>query len=285
MNRNNFRHLERLRVRWVEVDMQKIVFNGHYLMYFDTAVASYWRALAMPYHDTMEKLQGDLYVRKATLEYLGSARYDEQLEIGVRCSRVGNSSMLFSAAVFRAGQCLVHGDLVYVFADPRSQTSKPVPDSLRQVLLGFEAGEPMFSVQVGAWADLGGVATTLRDAVFVQEQGIDLALVLDDADTAALHAVAKNRFGLPIGTGRIVMMGDGVAKIGRMATLGTVRGVGVGRGLVQALAQAARDQGLSQLRLHAQATAVGFYQQLGFVSEGPVFFEAGIEHQAMVRAA
>ena len=47
--RSDFRFTERLRVRWVEVDMQKIVFNGHYLMYFDTAVGGYWRALAAPY--------------------------------------------------------------------------------------------------------------------------------------------------------------------------------------------------------------------------------------------
>jgi hypothetical protein len=45
----DFRYFDRLRVRWAEVDMQKIVFNGHYLMYFDTAVAGYWRALALPY--------------------------------------------------------------------------------------------------------------------------------------------------------------------------------------------------------------------------------------------
>lgn len=263
--------------------MQKIVFNSHYLMYFDTAAASYWRALAMPYHDTMAQLQGDLYVRKAGLEYLGSARYDDQLEVGVRCSRIGNSSIVFSAAVLRAGQCLVHGDLVYVFADPATQTSKPVPDVLRQVLLGFEAGEAMFEVQVGFWADLGVAATFLRESVFVQEQGIDADLVLDDADATAVHAVAANRFGLPVGTGRLVMMEDGVAKIGRMATLGTVRGVGVGRALVQALAQTARDRGQRKLLLHAQATAVSFYRQLGFAEEGPTFIEAGIEHQAMAR--
>jgi len=45
--RSDFRFFERLRVRWVEVDMQSIVFNAHYLMYFDTAVAGYWRALAI----------------------------------------------------------------------------------------------------------------------------------------------------------------------------------------------------------------------------------------------
>ena len=82
--RSEFRYFDRLRVRWVEVDMQKIVFNGHYLMYFDTAVAGYWRALALPYHETMEMLQGDLYVRRATVEYEGSARYDDQLQVGLR---------------------------------------------------------------------------------------------------------------------------------------------------------------------------------------------------------
>ena len=73
MKRTDFRFLERLRVRWAEVDLQQIVFNGHYLMYFDTAVAGYWRALAMPYASTMHYLGGDLFVRKSTLEYEGSA--------------------------------------------------------------------------------------------------------------------------------------------------------------------------------------------------------------------
>ena len=79
MKRSEFRFLDRLRVRWAEIDAQKIVFNGHYLMYFDTAIAGYWRALAMPYAQTMEYLGGDLYVRKATVEYEASAHYDDVL--------------------------------------------------------------------------------------------------------------------------------------------------------------------------------------------------------------
>ena len=63
MQRQDFRFSHRLRVRWVEVDMQQIVFNGHYLMYFDTAVTDYWRRLAMPYAATMQQLGGDLYVK------------------------------------------------------------------------------------------------------------------------------------------------------------------------------------------------------------------------------
>ena len=70
-------------------------------MYFDTAVAGYWRALAMPYAATMQSLGGDMFVRKATLEYVGSAVYDDVLDIGLRCARVGNSSMSFVAGAFR----------------------------------------------------------------------------------------------------------------------------------------------------------------------------------------
>ena len=97
MNRGEFRFFDRLRVRWAEVDMQKIVFNGHYLMYFDTAVAAWWRAMALPYHDTMQSLGGDLYVRKATLEYEGSAGYDDLIDVGIACEHIGNSSLRLRA--------------------------------------------------------------------------------------------------------------------------------------------------------------------------------------------
>ena len=203
MKRQDFRFTERLRVRWAEIDAQQIVFNAHYLSYFDTAVGGYWRALALPYADTMAALDGDLFVRKATLEYLGSARYDEQLQIGVRCERIGNSSLQFICAVFRGDDLLVHGELIYVFADPRTQKPKTVPPSLRAVLERFEAGQPITSVRVGSWADLGAAAATIRQAVFVEEQKIPAEMEWDAADASCLHAVAFNAFGIPLATGRL----------------------------------------------------------------------------------
>ena len=284
MKRSDFRFLDTLRVRWSEVDMQKIVFNGHYLMYFDTAVAGYWRALAMPYHDTMEHLQGDLYMRKATLEYEASARYDEQLAVGIRCGRIGNSSLVFSAAVFRGEQRLVHGELVYVFADPKAQTSRPVPTALRDLFTAFEAGEPMFEVRVGTWADQGLAAQALRHEVFAAEQGIAADLMSDAADATAVHALAFNRFGVPLATGRLLKAAPGVAKIGRMATAASVRGAGLGGGVLQALLDAARQRGDREVLLQAQTTAIDFYRRAGFVAHGAPFEEAGVQHQEMRRA-
>ena len=284
MKRTDFRFTESMRVRWAEVDMQKIVFNGHYLMYFDNAVAGYWRALAMPYHETMAQLQGDLYVRKATLEYMASARYDEQLAVGIRCGRIGNSSMVFSAAVFRGDQVLVHGELVYVLADPATQTSKPVPPALRELFTAFEAGEPMFDVRQGSWAEQGAHAKALRHAVFAAEQGIAADLMSDAADVNAVHVLAFNRFGVPLATGRLLQAEAGVGKIGRMATSAAVRGAGLGDAVLQALMQAARVRGDRELVLQAQVSALGFYRRVGFVPEGEVFEEAGVKHQTMHRA-
>jgi YbgC/YbaW family acyl-CoA thioester hydrolase len=280
--RSHFRHRERIRVRWAEIDMQQIVFNGHYLTYFDTAVAGYWRALALPYQATVQALGGDVYLRKVTLEYEGSARYDEQLEVGIRCARIGNSSMLWQAAVFRGEQRLVHGGLVYVFADPASQTARPVPQALREAFTAFEAGESMVSLRSGGWATLGTEARAIRDAVFIQEQGIPAALEHDAADATALHAVAYNRLGVALGTGRLLALAPGVAKVGRMAVLASVRGAGIGRPLLDALVAAARARGDGEVTLHAQASAVGFYVRAGFAPRGPAFEEAGIAHQEMV---
>jgi predicted GNAT family N-acyltransferase len=183
--------------------------------------------------------------------------------------------------VFRGGQRLVHGELVYVFADPATQTSKPVPPALREVLQAFEAGEPMVSVRVGDWAALAAIAAPIRHAVFTREQGIDAALDEDGADAGAVHAVAVNRLGVPLGTGRLVTAAPGVSKIGRMAVIAPLRGGAVGRQLLDALGQAARARGDRELMLHAQASAVGFYRRLGWQPRGPAFEEAGIEHQEM----
>ena len=281
MKRHDFRLLHRLRVRWVEVDLQKIVFNGHYLMYFDTAMADYWRALALPYEQTMHALGGDLYVKKATVEYHASARYDDQLEVGLKCQRIGNSSIQFVGAIFCGDQLLITGELIYVYANPATQTSLPVPQSLRDIFLGFEKGEPVTTCQVGTWHDLQERAQTVRTDVFVNEQGIKAEDEWDAADATAVHAVICNHFGVTLGTARLLQPEPQVAQIGRMAVTRLMRGSGLGRQLVDALLEVAQQRGDKEVRLHAQRSAEGFYARLGFVAHGEPFDEVGIAHIEM----
>lgn len=282
--RADFRFFERLRVRWAEVDAQQIVFNGHYMTYVDTAVSGYWRALALPYAPTLEALGGDLFVRKATLEYLGSARFDEVLDVGVRTLRVGTTSMVLVVAVFRGEECLVHAEMIYVYTDARSRVPVAVPQALRELLLGFEQGEAMADVKVGGWAVLGQDAHRIRQAVFVEEQKIPAEMEWDAADESCTHAVAYNRLGRALATGRLLEHVPGVAKIGRMAVMSSLRGSRVGREVLEALMRAGREQGYREVLLHAQLSAEGFYTRAGFQRRGPVFDEAGIQHVEMVRA-
>ena len=284
MKRNEFRFAERLRVRWVEVDMQKIVFNGHYLMYFDTAVAEYWRFLALPYEEAMQLLDGDLYVKKATVEFHASAQMDDRLDIGLRCGRIGNSSMLFTGAIFRGDELLITCELVYVFADPATQTSRPVPPAFRAILTGYEAGEPMVELRSGSWAELGDAARRIRTEVCVQEQRIPANLEWDEADAVAHHVVAFNRLGQAVATGRLLEQHPGVARIGRMAVNRMLRGSGVGRQVLQALLSAATRRGDHEAVLHAQRSAAEFYRGQGFEARGEEFEEAGIPHIEMARA-
>ena len=284
MKRQDFRFFHRLRVRWAEVDMQKIVFNAHYLMYFDTAITDYWRALALPYEETMVHLGGDLYVKKASVEYHGSAKFDDRLDVALKCARIGTSSMTFAGAIFRGDELLISCELIYVFADPSSQTSKPVPDALRRVLTGFEAGEAMLRIKTGDWKALGADASKVRTAVFVKEQGIPMEMEWDEADNTAVHAVAYNGLGQGIATGRLVTQTAGVGKIGRMAVHHALRGSGVGGEILSSLMGVARQRGDREVMLYAQRSAEGFYQRLGFAPRGEPFEEVGIPHIEMVKA-
>jgi len=284
MERSDFRFFERLRVRWAEIDAQKIVFNGHYLMYFDTAVAGYWRALAVPYAETMQSLDGDLFVRKAELEYLDSARYDDVLDIGLRCARVGNSSFAFVGGAFRQDKLLVSCTLTYVFADAEGTASRPVPQALRDLFDRYESGQPMVDVRVGSWADLGEQARAIRSAVFIDEQKIPADMEWDEGDESAIHAIASNRLGRALATGRMLEHVPGVAKIGRMAVAAGARHNGVGRAVLDALLDAARARGDRECVLHAQMAAAPFYERAGFTRRGPAFDEAGIAHVEMLRA-
>ncbi|MFT6767621.1 MAG: YbgC/YbaW family acyl-CoA thioester hydrolase [Burkholderiaceae bacterium] len=187
-----YRYHERLRVRWSEIDSQHIVFNAHYLTYADTAIAGYWRALGLPYHESMALLGGDTYLKKSTVEHHASALYDDVLTVGLRCKRLGTSSLVFDANIVRGDTLLTSIELVYVFADPRTQTSQPIPAALRQVIENFEAGKDIAQLHVGGWDALGQQAGEVRTAVFVQEQGIGAEDEWDAMDAQSLHAVLVN---------------------------------------------------------------------------------------------
>lgn len=209
---SDFRLQHPLRVRWGEVDLQKIVFNPHYLMYVDTAIADYWRAIALPYEETLRALGGELFVKKSSLEFHASAHYDDRLVVGLRCARIGNSSLQFLSGIFRDDALLVSAELIYVFADPVKKTSLPVPPALRNTMLDFENGRMVVQTQASDWNSAALAVQALRPT--------------DDKDLSALHCVVTNALGAPVATARLCTdssVADGIA------VAPTLRGAGWGR--------------------------------------------------------
>jgi acyl-CoA thioester hydrolase len=140
--RADFRFAHPMRVRWAEVDRQGIVFNAHYLMYFDVGITEYWRASGFPYPQGLLDQGSDLYVVKATVEYHRSAEYDDEMDVCVRIARIGRSSMTFALEIHRGDIHLVSGEVVYVNADPATRKSASVPQRLREAIAVFEGRDP-----------------------------------------------------------------------------------------------------------------------------------------------
>lgn len=138
MAQSEFSFFHELRVRWSEVDMQAIVFNGNYLNYFDVAFTEYWRATGLPDVIAQSEAGLELFARKAVVEYHAPARFDDVLSIGVRCAELGRSSMRFCLEIYASDQLLVSGEMMYVHADSRIRKSEPVPSSWRSTLAAFE---------------------------------------------------------------------------------------------------------------------------------------------------
>jgi YbgC/YbaW family acyl-CoA thioester hydrolase len=279
-----FRH--RLRVRWAEVDAQQVVFNGHYLTYLDVAISEYWRAVGLPYPDAFTHLGGDIYVRQHQLAYHAPARLDDWLDVGVRCERIGNSSIAIAWEVRCEHRLLVSGEATYVHVELSTGRPHKVPEVMRQQVLAQAEGRAVTALMLGPWTQLQTQASPIRRTVFIDEQGVPEHEEWDANDEHALHAVVCNLAGLPLATGRLITQGEpaGHGRIGRMAVIRSARGSGLGAQLLNALIDAARQAGVHRLSLHAQCAAVGFYARAGFVSEGAVFDEVGIPHQTMIKS-
>jgi acyl-CoA thioester hydrolase len=143
MAQSDFSFFHELRVRWSEVDMQAIVFNGNYLNYFDVAFTEYWRATSLPDVIAQSEAGLELFARKAVIEYHAPARFDDVLFIGVRCAELGRSSLRFCLEIYAGDQLLVSGEMMYVHADSRIRKSEPVPALWRSTLLEFEVNVPI----------------------------------------------------------------------------------------------------------------------------------------------
>jgi len=138
---------------------------------------------------------------------------------------------------------------------------------------------PEFKLIHTRWQDNRRELGALRRAVFVEEQRVPESLEWDGMDADCCHVLVTAADQQPVATGR--MKPDG--HIGRMAVLPAYRGQGIGSAVLMALLKVARQQQYAEVFLHAQVSAIAFYERHGFVVYGAEFMDAGIPHKSMRR--
>lgn len=141
---------------------------------------------------------------------------------------------------------------------------------------------PDWMVRPAVWKDDQLHIKYIRETVFIQEQSVPKELEWDEYDEAAIHLLALNKEGHPIGTSRLILFRE-QGQIGRMAVLKQYRRVGIGRALLEKMLRLAKEEKLSSVFLNAQTQVISFYESFGFSSVGEEFLEAEIPHNKMVK--
>ena len=122
--------VHRLRVRYAECDLQGVAFNAHYLNYFDTSMTELWRAAYGSYQAMLDR-GVDMVLAEAHLRFLRPARFDDELELGVVVTHLGNTSFRTRHTACCAGELIAEGELRHVLVDRQSSAKTSLPDWLR----------------------------------------------------------------------------------------------------------------------------------------------------------
>ena len=135
MTRSGFDFATRLRVRYAEIDGQKVVFNSRYLEYADVALSEYWRWLRLA--ELPEWRGMEFHVARATVDFKAPFRYDDEILAWVRTERIGNSSLTSRVELCHAETGALHTviELIYVNVDLDAGSSSPIPPAIRARML------------------------------------------------------------------------------------------------------------------------------------------------------
>jgi acyl-CoA thioester hydrolase len=131
--RGDYRHFQPIITRWHDNDVYGHVNNVTYYSYFDTAVNTYLIEVG-----GLDIHGGEVvgFVVSSACDYFASIVFPERIDIGLRVGKLGNSSVQYELAVFKAGEedACAAGRFVHVFVDRASNQPVAIPAPLRSAL-------------------------------------------------------------------------------------------------------------------------------------------------------
>ena len=130
--------------RYAEIDQQGVVFNGHYLTWFDEACTGYLDHIGVTYPQLMSAGY-DFQVVHSEIDFVASVRWRDEVRVTAECTRVGTTSFtigfdVLSASAGSEERVAVRGHNVYVVVSTEDWTKRPLPAHLRTALTGHAGG-------------------------------------------------------------------------------------------------------------------------------------------------
>ncbi|MCC3305397.1 acyl-CoA thioesterase [Sneathiella sp. HT1-7] len=143
MDRQDFNFFHPFRVRYSEIDAQSVVFNAHYLTYFDTAISEYFRHLGYDHQDYVKRTGLDFHLVKSLVLYEKPILFDAEIEVGCRVEKIGRTSITFVLAIFAKGEDTRYctGEIIWVNTNQTTHKTEPVDDTIREMFEKFEIKE------------------------------------------------------------------------------------------------------------------------------------------------
>ena len=140
MARSEYKFFHRFRIRYSEIDGQGILYNAHYLTFFDQGITEYLRALPYDYKAETAQTGHDFHTVKTLVEYAKPVEFDEEVDVCVKVGRIGRSSIRFDFEMhgrdvedFRTS-----GEVVWVYTNQTTHKTAPVIEELVALLIGLE---------------------------------------------------------------------------------------------------------------------------------------------------
>lgn len=129
-----------LRVRYMEVDAQGVVFNGWYLTYFDEAMAAFLEYRGLPYAAMLDA-GFDVQLVHCEMDWKTGLRWQDEVRVAVSTARMGRTSFALDFETRRAGdQATCTARTVYVVVATDGSGKRELPP---QLLAALEPPAPL----------------------------------------------------------------------------------------------------------------------------------------------
>ena len=128
------------RIRYSEVDAQKIVYNSHYLTFLDVSIFEFFDAIGFNQEGYIKETNNEFHTVRAVVEYKAPATLGDTIEVLTRIKKIGNSSITFQQEIYlhESDTLLATGEIVWVNTNQEEMVPTTVPDYLRQLLKDYQ---------------------------------------------------------------------------------------------------------------------------------------------------